>query len=296
MTPWLGFAGPKAEAEEIKQRLGQFLRDDLKLELSEEKTLITHARSGAARFLGYEITVQHADRKLVRGRRLVNGSVGLRVPKSVIKAKCARYMQRGKPARLPQLTNNDDHTIIARYGAQYRGLVQYYLLAGDVWRLSRLHWVMVTSMLKTLAGKYDSSVSKMARKYQATTSTPYGPRKCFQVSVERGEGRKPLVSRFGGIPLRRQRNAIPVDRVPVPGTASRRELIVRLLEGRCELCGHAEQVRVHQIRKLADLGQPGQPGTPEWMETMARLRRKTLVVCQPCHDTIHNRRPTASLT
>ena len=55
-----------------------------------------------------------------------------------------------------------------RYGAQYRGLVQYYLLAGDVWRLSRLHWVMVTSMLKTLAGKYDSSVSKMARKYQAT--------------------------------------------------------------------------------------------------------------------------------
>ena len=292
----LGFAGPKAEAEEIKQRLTRFLRDDLKLELSEEKTLITHARSGAARFLGYEITVQHADRKLVRGRRLVNGSVGLRVPKSVIKAKCARYMQRGKPARLPQLTNNDDHTIIARYGAQYRGLVQYYLLAGDVWRLSRLHWVMVTSMLKTLAGKYDSSVSKMARKYQATTSTPYGPRKCFQVSVERGEGRKPLVSRFGGIPLRRQRNAIPVDRVPVPGTASRRELIVRLLEGRCELCGHAEQVRVHQIRKLADLGQPGQPGTPEWMETMARLRRKTLVVCEPCHATIHNRRPAASLT
>jgi group II intron reverse transcriptase/maturase len=118
----LGFAGPKAEAEEIKQRLTRFLRD-LKLELSEEKTLITHARSGAARFLGYEITVQHADRKLVRGRRLVNGSVGLRVPKSVIKAKCARYMQRGKPARLPQLTNNDDHTIIARYGAQYRGQV-----------------------------------------------------------------------------------------------------------------------------------------------------------------------------
>ncbi len=292
----LGFAGPKAEAEEIKQRLTRFLRDDLKLELSEEKTLITHARSGAARFLGYEITVQHADRKLVRGRRLVNGSVGLRVPKSVIKAKCARYMQRGKPARLPQLTNNDDHTIIARYGAQYRGLVQYYLLAGDVWRLSRLHWVMVTSMLKTLAGKYDSSVSKMARKYQATISTPYGPRKCFQVSVEHGEGRKPLVSRFGGIPLRRQRNAIPVDRVPVPGTASRRELIVRLLEGRCELCGHTEHVRVHQIRKLADLGPPGQPGTPAWMETMARLRRKTLVVCQPCHDTIHNRRPTASLT
>ena len=41
----LGFAGPKAEAEEIKRRLAQFLHDDLKLELSETKTLITHART-----------------------------------------------------------------------------------------------------------------------------------------------------------------------------------------------------------------------------------------------------------
>src|SRR5512135_3349511 len=60
----LGFAGPKAEAEEIKRRLGQFLRDELKLELSEEKTLITHARTSAARFLGYEIATCHADDKL----------------------------------------------------------------------------------------------------------------------------------------------------------------------------------------------------------------------------------------
>jgi hypothetical protein len=48
----LGFAGPKAEAEEIKQRLAAFLRDDLRLELSPDKTLITHARSQRARFLG----------------------------------------------------------------------------------------------------------------------------------------------------------------------------------------------------------------------------------------------------
>lgn len=56
----LGFTGPKAEAEQIKQRLARFLRDELALELSQEKTLITHARTQAARFLGYEIIVQHA--------------------------------------------------------------------------------------------------------------------------------------------------------------------------------------------------------------------------------------------
>jgi hypothetical protein len=63
----LGFTGPKAEAENIKQHLAQFLREDLTLELSQDKTLITHARTGAARFLGYDITVQHNDRQLTRG-------------------------------------------------------------------------------------------------------------------------------------------------------------------------------------------------------------------------------------
>ncbi|MEV6350213.1 hypothetical protein [Actinoplanes sp. NPDC051851] len=97
----LGFAGPKHEAEEIKQRLTRFLREDLKLELSAGKTLITHARTGAARFLGYEITVQHNDSKTTRRRRSVNGQVALRVPLDVIKTKCAPYLHRGKPAKQP---------------------------------------------------------------------------------------------------------------------------------------------------------------------------------------------------
>ncbi len=155
---------------------------------------------------------------------------------------------------------------------------------------------MVTSMLKTLAGKHDSTVTKMARRYKATVQTPYEPRRCFQVSVERGEGRKPLVARFGGIPLRRQKNAVPVDRDPVPVTVHRRELIDRLLAGRCELCEEKGKVQVHQVRKLADLGKSGQPERPEWMTVMANRRRKTLMVCGSCHATIHNRRSTASLT
>jgi group II intron reverse transcriptase/maturase len=53
----LGFAGPKLEAEQIRDQLAAFLRDELKLELSGDKTLITHARTRAARFLGYEIIV-----------------------------------------------------------------------------------------------------------------------------------------------------------------------------------------------------------------------------------------------
>ena len=287
----LGFTGPKAEAEEIKRHLAQFLQENLKLELSETKTLITHARSDAARFLGYEIIVQHNDHKIVAGRRAVNGVIGLRVPRDVINAKSAPYMARGKPTRRPALLNDPDHAIVSRYGAEYRGIVQYYLLAGDVYRLDRLHWVMAVSLLKTLANKYDST-TKMARKYAATIETLHGPRKCLQVSIERDNGKKPLVARFGGIPLKRQKRAVLWDREPVPTIARHKEVVRRLLAGRCEICGQQEKVQVHQIRKLADLEKLGQPQPPEWVRQMATRRRKTLIVCDACHADIHERQPT----
>jgi group II intron reverse transcriptase/maturase len=285
----LGFTGPKHEAEEIRTRLADFLRDDLKLELNEDKTLITHARTRAAKFLGYEITVQHA-----RSRPTVNGSIGLRVPREVIKEKCGPYLKHGKPEYRAELLNFDDHKIISTYGAEYRGIAQYYLLAGDVSRLNRLEGVAKTSMLKTLAAKHRSTVTKMARKYKARTATPHGPRTCFEATVER-PGRKPLVARFGGIPLIRQKKAVLTDRQPVPVTR-RKELITRLRTGRCELCGQRAAVEVHQVAKLAGLHKPGQP-QPAWAALMTRMRRKTLVVCAPCHhQAIHNRQPTAKPT
>ena len=293
----LGFTGPKAEAEQIKQRLAQFLRDDLKLELNEEKTLITHARTGAATFLGYEITVQHNDHAVTHGQRSVNGTIGLRVPLAVIKAKCAPYLQRGKPARRTRLVNADDHTIVGIYGAEYRGIVQYYLLAGDAYRLNRLNWVMETSLLKTLAAKHNSTVTKMAVKHKTKIETPYGLRTCFQAVVERGPGRKPLVARYGGIPLRQQKKAVLHDRQPGRWESTRpKELTLRLLAGRCEICGNTDEVQVHHIRKLADLDKLGQPERPAWAKVMAKRRRKSLVVCGTCHADIHAGQPTAKLT
>ena len=215
--------------------------------------MITPARTGAARYLGYEITTQHANHKITHGQRSVNGTVMLRVPQAVIKAKCSPYLKRGKPERRPHLMNLDNHLIINTYGAEYRGFVQYYLLAQDVFRLEKLRWVMETSMLKTLAGKHKSTVTKMARTYKASIDTPDGPRTCFQVTVHREHGKKPLVARFGGIPLKRQRTAVMTDLKPILATGKRNELIRRLLAGRCELYEATERLQVHHIRKLADL-------------------------------------------
>jgi group II intron reverse transcriptase/maturase len=290
----LGFAGPRAEAEEIRDRLAAFLREELKLELSPGKTLITHARSQRARFLGYEIAVAGSDHRTRRpsatdrrNRRSVNGAVTLHVPAAVVKAKSAPYLGRGQPACRTPMVNDSDYDIVARYGAEYRGIVQYYLLAGDVFRLHRLRWVMETSMLKTLACKHRSSVSKMAARYKAKVQTPHGLRTRFEASIQR-ESRKPLVAWFGGIPLKRQKQAVLTDRQHTGPVYPNRQLITRLLTGRCELCQRTGSMVVHHVRALADLRQPGQP-QPEWAEVMAKTRRKSLVICGDCHDHIHGR-------
>ncbi|MGP2441305.1 reverse transcriptase domain-containing protein [Streptomyces sp. JW3] len=282
----LGFSGPKAEAVEIKQRIGEFLRDELKLELSAEKTLITHARTEKARFLGYDIVAQHANDRLTRSRRSVNGVIGLRVPEEAITRRCSLYMRCGEPASRPEMLQDQDFTIISKYQAEYRGVVQYYLLAANVYRLGRLRWVMETSLLKTLAGKHQATVSATARKYKAVLETPEGPRVCFRVVIERGEDKKPLIAWFGGIPLKRQKEAKPIDRAPILATTGN-ELIHRLLAGSCELCGSPKRLEVHHISKLADLNKPGRTEKPAWVRMMAMRRRKTLVICRPCHENTH---------
>jgi len=281
----LGFTGPKAEADEIKARLAAFLRVTLGLELNQDKTLITHARTQRARFLGYDITVWHCDTKLTRGRRAANGKIALRVPPEVIKAQCARYRQHGKPWHRSRLQNLDDYDIVRIYGAEYRGVVNYYLLAHDVWRLHTLHWHAQTSMLKTLAAKHRSTVTTMAARHQAKVITDDGPRTCFEARRKR-EGKPDLVARFGGIILRQDRRAVITDPVPVPVPYPRKELIRRLRRRQCELCGHGVTVAVHQVTGLSQLGRPG-PGQPAWAALMAKIRRKTLIVCAPCHGHIH---------
>ncbi|HEV2371094.1 MAG TPA: group II intron reverse transcriptase/maturase [Streptosporangiaceae bacterium] len=214
------------------------------------------------------------------------------MPRDVIAAKCAPYRRHGKPWPRAAMQNLDNYDIVKTYGAEYRGIVQYYLLAADVARLYRLCWEAETSMLKTLAAKHQSSVAKTAARHKAKIETPYGLRTCFEARIER-DGKPPLVARFGGIPLVRNKDAVLTDRIPHRVPHPRKELVTRLLAKRCELCGDPGKVLVHQVRKLASLGEPG-PGQPAWAAHMARKRRKTLVVCHPCHDAIHHGQPAAA--
>ena len=294
----LGFTGPKAEAEEIKQQLRTFLREELKLELSESKTLITHARSEAAKFLGYEMTILQKDTKRTKNkvygtkRRSINGRVGLRVPRAVLIDKCNRYKRHNKVMHRSELLNESDYTIISTYQLEFRGIANYYRLAYNLQTLHHLKWVMEQSLTKTLATKHHTSVQKIMDKYKAELVLEGTTYKGLRVSVPR-EGKKPLVATWGGIPLKWDMQADLEDRPP-PHWNPRSELEKRLLAQVCEQCGATsltEEIEVHHIRALKDLNRYTGREKPHWVKIMAARHRKTLVLCRTCHKDIQYGHP-----
>jgi hypothetical protein len=166
----LGFSGPREEAAAIKGQLKAFLRETLKLTLSEEKTLITQARTTSAHFLGYEVGTQQADDQHCRAqhRRCINVALGLKVPVEVIRTKCASYIWHGKPTHLAARLHATDYSIVTQDQAEYRGLVPYSLMAFNVHRWWQVHRVMQLSLAQTLANKHRTSVNKIFHKHRAT--------------------------------------------------------------------------------------------------------------------------------
>jgi len=286
----LGFAGPKKEAEEIRREIGEFLERRLKLTLSAEKTLITHARDDKAKFLGYEIRVSR-NGSLVSGSgkgRRTNGAIALLMPQRVVCKYRDRYSKGGEPIHRAELMNDTDYTIVQRYQSVLRGVYNYYCMAVNVSkRMNRIGWILQMSLTKTLACKHKISASSVCRRYRAT----HPDRRIFRVVVER-PGKEPLTAVFGGIPFERKPEGTGTTDFTIeaawfsPGS-NRSEVVQRMLAGRCEICGvTGEPVEVHHIRKLADIDRPGRRPKAVWEKIMSARKRKTLVLCKPCHQAV----------
>jgi group II intron reverse transcriptase/maturase len=296
----LGFAGTRAEALEIKSAIGQFLKHHLNLTLSDEKTLITQARKEQALFLGYQLSTHQENTKLYNDapsdrirykRRSINGSTRLGVPFGLVNEKARRYMAKGKPIHRVELLNRSVAEIITQYQTEFRGLVEYYRYAEDVHVLGSLKYVMEQSLMKTLAHKLKITVSAVYRKYQTTITVDGRPYMVIRESIETEKGTKMFT--WGGIPLKRCQGEItrPIDdQIHTFRWSDRSDLVTRLQKGRCEICDGDANIQVHHIRKLKDLGNrwKGRPEKPAWVKRMIALQRKTLVVCERCHQDIHH--------
>ncbi|HEY1352238.1 MAG TPA: reverse transcriptase domain-containing protein [Ktedonobacteraceae bacterium] len=197
----LGFIGPKEEAEAIKERIKNFLREELSLELSAEKTLITNAKWEAARFLGYEISTSTDDgRRGENNRRTINGKIRLRIPKDVIREKCDQYQRKHKAI----LINDSDISIIERYEAEFRGFVEYYGLANNLGDLTRLKRKMERSLVGTLANKHKTTNRKIYARYKRTLDG----RKVL-TALKEMYGTKPLIAIWGKVTLRKRATGQP---------------------------------------------------------------------------------------
>ncbi len=286
----LGFVGPENEAKEIRDRLGEFLEQRLKLTLSKEKTLITHAADGKARFLGYEIkTIRHGDLIIASGRRAANGTIMLLMPREVARKYLKRYSKGGKIIHRAELLNESAYTIIRRYQSVLVGLYNYYCMATNVSkRMGRIKRILQISLLKTLAGKHKSTTGKIVRMYRV----PNQEYTTFRKVIDR-PGKDPLVAEFGGISLRKKPEGMGQDGFD-PQQAwhrpagKRSEVVQHLIYGgKCAICGCGGPVQMHHIRKLTDIDRPGRRPRQQWEKVMAARRRKFIPVCERCHDDIH---------
>ena len=297
----LGFIGTKSEAEDIKAALGAYLKDKLHLEMSASKTLITHARTEHARFLGYDVSINHADDKLsprdgtLTKTRSVNGNIRLGIPYGKVDELAARYQRNGKPIHEAGLLAFSDGQIIDVYQQRFRGIAEYYKYAVDRGALGKLKYVMEVALTKTLANKFKQTVPWVYRQYGGKRTVDGKSYKVLKVEVTTDKGTHVIY--WGGIPLK----VVKPGREPIDDNietknvtlSSRTDLIQRLKANECEICGSTDRCEVHHVRKLADLKNRwrGRKQKPAWVIRMIALQRKTLVVCKSCHDTIHAGRP-----
>ncbi len=283
----LGVIGSKKEAEQIKQDLTMFLKEQLRLELSAKKTLITHSKKNA-RFLGYDIRVVRDwhRMKMPNGtkKRKFNYQTKLFVPheKYIQKLLQLNALKIGmnnswKPIHRPYLVHNDDLEIIRTYNAEIEGYYNYYRLASNVHVLQSFRQTMKYSMIKTYANKYKSTVRKIITKYKFNGE--------FGIQYETKEG--PRIAYF--TEQRMEKNdAIKQPTVDIVENTliytGRTNLIDRLLAEKCEWCGVSSvSLEMHHIQKLKNL-----QGKKKWGQKMIARKQKTMALCISCHHDLHN--------
>lgn len=280
--------GNREDCQWIKSKLAEFIGDTLKMELSEDKTLITHS-SKCARFLGYDVRVRRSG-KIKRGgpghvkMRTLNGGVELLVPLNdiirqfVFTKGVAIQKEDGSmfPVHRKYLIGLTDLEIVSVYNAELRGICNYYGMASNFCKLHYFAYLMEYSCLKTLASKHKTSLSKTIDKFNDGTGewgipyeTKQGNKRRYFANYADCKGKGPATDYIS--------NAAVVYGYAVNTLENRLKAKV------CELCGTTESdhYEVHHINKLKNL-----KGKERWEIAMIAKHRKTLVVCRDCHRSI----------
>lgn len=176
---WVIFTNTKKSAETIKYKAGKFLKENLKIELSEEKTKITNVKQSRITFLGFDIKIARSYNSS-KGRRSI----------TVAKPNAERIKTKVKELRREafNLRMCDDKKVLAeriiKYNAKVRGIVNYYEATSGVnrtlkkyaWRLDKVVYNSLKKThkkmkRKTIPAEETDNLISVHSKY--TTKIPY---------------------------------------------------------------------------------------------------------------------------
>lgn len=165
----IGIAGNKEHAMKIKELAGKFLENELALELSEQKTLVTHLENPVP-FLGYEFRMWQEVKVKRDGqplkKRTLSGAIKLEIPSRKIKDFALKNnygnLDDFNITHRTKLINNSELEILMTYNAELRGIANYYKLANNYHHLDRLFYLAESSFIKTMANKRRSTSAKVA--------------------------------------------------------------------------------------------------------------------------------------
>lgn len=290
--------GNKQLTYKIKNEITVFFKNKLRLDLNTDKTLVTNLKSGRVKFLGYEIVKSECNTKVTKNkngetRRTANGKIQLLVPNSVITEKVRKFSENGKPTAFKARVNMPVLDMIQQYNSEIQGLYNYYCLATDVSKkLHKFKYYHYYSLVNTIARKEKSSLQKVISKYgiDVPRKKGTGTRKLIGVKYRTKQGEK--VMTYFNESLKKVEKPINNIRDSYKYFYDKTaQLIVRLNAERCELCGSQENIEVHHIRKLKDIKQKYKKRgkqIPNWVLMMSKMNRKTLIVCEKCHNKIHS--------
>lgn len=285
----IGVIGSLEDAQDIKEKFKTFLGDKLRLEMSDEKTKITHGKD-KARFLGFDITTSKNNALIYDSRnqcrRTQTGSVKLYAPRDKWQSKLMeygalgiRYDKDGKEIwdsiHRGNMVHMSDVEIVSTVNAEIRGMYNYYSIANNATVIKNFAFILEYSMYKTFGLKYHKSVYKIQRKFRRNG--------VFRVPYNTKAGLKYCEFYHGG--FKRKRDVCRFDPDLLPPYVkydNPNYLRTRIKSGICELCGSStKDIRMHHVRKLKDL----KPDS-EWNSLMLAKRRKTLAVCPDCYAKI----------
>lgn len=286
----VGVVGSHEDTTIIRNEINEFLKNDLKLSLSSQKTKITHFSKESIFFLGTLIQgTWEKDKKIMTIKKQCGTSKKVRMTSRVVlKAPVKSIFEKAAlngffkvrqsqfiPTKVGRCINLDHQDILRYYNSIIRGVFNYYSFANNRKSLGSFVHGLKLSCARTLALKYKlRHASKIYKRFGPKLRSPEGGVELF------------IPSTFKAI--KKFNNNVPIPDNIILSNWNRKLTKSNLFKS-CIICGNTNQIQMHHVRKVKDLKSKAKGKKLDFFTTqMAAINRKQVPLCSAHHQALHN--------